>query len=272
MRNAGAALLVAALAGPGCKQQAPPAPEKATPVAAAARDARPDPCAELRGRLCAQFGGSSEVCAMAKEKTRLFSDQGCLRMLSQYENTAATALGYVEARRVLQGRDHLTPHGPAPTVGSAVAPLTLVLFSDFTDPECGRASGVATSLRNLFADRARLVFRQFPSPKRPEAHLAAEASLAAHAQGKFWAFHDVVFGNPQAQARPALERYARAAGLDLRRFGKALDQHTYAADVDGDVELGRKLGIGGVPALFVNGKSVPVPYGTTELEDLLGPP
>ncbi|MBN2574199.1 MAG: thioredoxin domain-containing protein [Deltaproteobacteria bacterium] len=202
---------------------------------------------------------------MAKEKSALFSGEGCSRMLARYEDTAASARDYVEAKRALQEREQRTSHGLAPTVGSVDAPVTLVLFSDFTDPECGRASGMATSLGNLFASRARLVFRQFPSPRRPGAHLAAEASLAAHAQGKFWAFHDVVFGNPQAHDRPALERYARAAGLDLRRFGKALDQHTYAADVQADVELGRKLGIGVVPALFANGKSVRVPYGVDEL-------
>jgi protein-disulfide isomerase len=209
---------------------------------------------------------------MAEEKTARFSAEGCLRMLSRYEDTAATALGYVEAKRVLRGREQVTPHGLAPTVGFDAAPLTLVLFSDFTDPECGRASGMATSLQNLFASQARLVFRQFPSTRRPGARLAAEASLAAHAQGKFWAFHDVAFGNPQAHDRAALERYAEAAGLDLPRFRKALDQHSYAADVDADLELGRKLGIGGVPALFANGKSVPVPYGASELEALLGQP
>jgi len=272
MRGPGAALLAAALALPGCKRQADRPPRTAVPTAVATVDAQPAHCLELRNRLCAQFGESSEVCAMAKEKTGIFSPEACLRMLSRYEDTAAQALAYVEAKRALQGRDQLTPHGVAPTVGSAAAPLTLVMFSDFTDPECGRASGIATSLRNLFASQARLVFRQFPSPRRPDAHLAAEASLAAHAQGKFWAFYDVLFGNPQAHDRAALERYAEAAGLDLRRFQQALAQHAYAADVDADVELGRKLGIAGVPALFLNGKSVRVPYGTAELAELLGTP
>ena len=266
MRSAGAALLTAALLFPVCKQeQAPRVRGKTASVAVATPDAQPASCVELRSRLCAQFGTSSEVCAMVREKTALFSGKGCSTMLERYADTAASAQGYVEAKRALREREQLTLHGLAPSVGSAAAPLTLVLFSDFTDPECGRAAGIATSLKNLFASQARLVFRQFPSRQRPDAHLAAEASLAAHAQGKFWAFHDVMFGNPQAHDRAALVRYASAARLDLRRFNKALDQHTYAADVDADIELGRRLGIGGVPALFVNGNSVPVPYGVDEL-------
>jgi protein-disulfide isomerase len=110
-----------------------------------------------------------------------------------------------------------------------------------------------------------LVFRQSPSHNRPDAHLAAEASLAAHAQGKFWAYHDILFGNPQAHDRAALERYAREAGLDTARFRKALDRHTFAADVDADVELGRNLSVRAVPTMFANGKVVPYPYTQDEL-------
>ena len=202
---------------------------------------------------------------MAREKTEIFSAEACLKMLSNYENTAATALGYIEAKRVLTARDQLTPHGPAPGLGSSDARLTLVVFSDFSDPEAGRASPLATTIKNLYPDRVRLVFRQFPSPRRGDAHLAAQASLSAHAQGKFWAFHDILFGNPQAHDRAALERYAKEIGLDLARFRKALDQRTFATDVDADMELGRKLNVGRVPALFVNGKSVRMPYGVDEL-------
>jgi protein-disulfide isomerase len=206
---------------------------------------------------------------MAQEKTKIFSAEACIKMLSNYENTAATALGYVDAKRALTARDQLTPHGLAPSVGEPAAPITLVLFADFTNSNCARASAMATSLRNLYSSQARLVFRQLPSAKRPEAHLAAQASLAAHAQGKFWRFYEVLFGNTQAQDRAALERYAQEAGLDLPTFKKALDRRTYAPDVDADIELARKLGISEVPMLFANGRAVSMPYGVTELAELI---
>jgi protein-disulfide isomerase len=202
---------------------------------------------------------------MATTQTAVFSPERCAAMLAKYEATAASALRYAEARQALTAHDQPTPHGPAPSVGAADARVTLVVFSDFGNPEAGRGAPVATVVENLYRDKVRLVFRQFPSHNRPDAHLAAEASLAAHAQGKFWAYHDILFGNPQAHDRAALERYAREAGLDTARFRKALDRHTFAADVDADVELGRNLSVRAVPTMFANGKVVPYPYTQDEL-------
>jgi protein-disulfide isomerase len=205
---------------------------------------------------------------MATTESASFRAERCAAMLARYEDYAASALRFVEGRRELGARDQRTPHGPAPSLGPDDATVTLVLFCDFDAPDCGRVSPLATTIRNLHPD-VRLVFRQFPLRSHAGAHRAAQASLAAHAQGKFWAFHDVLFGNPQAHERPALERYAKAAGLNVAAFKLALDRGTFAADVDADLELGRKLGISAVPALYVNGRSVRVPYGAAELAELL---
>jgi protein-disulfide isomerase len=202
---------------------------------------------------------------MAGEQTRSFSPERCAAMLARYEQTAAAALRFAEGKRTLTAREQSTPHGPAPSLGKADAPLTIVIFADFDDDECSRGSPLATAIKNLYADRVRLVFRQFPLATHANAHLVAQASLAAHAQGKFWAYHDVLFGNPQNHNRAALERYARAAGLDLAQFRKALDHRTFAADVDADIELGRKVSVASVPSVFLNGKAVRVPYGVDEL-------
>ena len=65
--------------------------------------------------------------------------------------------------------------------------------------------------------------------------------------------------------RAALGRYAKAAGLDLVAFDEALDGHEFTADVDADRDLGKKLGIGELPALFVNGNNVvSFPLGEAE--------
>jgi hypothetical protein len=118
---------------------------------------------------------------------------------------------------------------------------TLVEFSDFQSADCGRAAPMARMLRELFPDRVRFVFRQYPSTRHPDAHLAAEASLAAHAQGKFWEHHDVLFANPHDLRRPALERYAAEIGLDLAAFRHALDARLFAEDVDADIALGHSV-------------------------------
>lgn len=128
---------------------------------------------------------------------------------------------------------------------------------------------MARIVTNLYPERVRVVFRQYPSPTHPDAHLAAEASLAAHAQGKFWPYHDLLFANPQALERAALERYASEVGLDLAAFRDALDSRRFAADVDADVALGHKVQALERPSVYANGKRVNVPYGVSELSTLV---
>ncbi len=108
----------------------------------------------------------------------------------------------------------------------------------------------------------RFVFKQFPLNFHANAHLAAEAALAAHAQGRFWPYHDLLFAHQSALARADLEGYATQIGLDLTAFRAALDNHTDAAAVDADVHQGESLGVAGTPAFFFNGRLVTgaVPY------------
>ena len=215
MRETAATCFAVALVVAACKPHSP----QPRVVAPSLADARPPAnCQILRNRLCAQFGQGSDVCAMAGEQTRSFSPERCAAMLARYEHTAASALRFAEGKQALPAREQSTPHGAAPSLGKADAPLTIVIFADFDDDECSRGSPVATAIKNLYADRVRLVFRQFPLATHANAHLAAQASLAAHAQGKFWAYCEVLFGNPQDHSRAALERYAQAAGLDLGRL------------------------------------------------------
>jgi protein-disulfide isomerase len=262
-----ATLLALALAVASC-QRPSSRPLLANPAGADAGSSLP--CRTLSSRLCAQFGQVSDVCALAGEETRTFASERCAAMLARYEQTASSALRFTEGQRTLRAHEQTLVHSLAPSLGPPDAPVTLVVFADFDDGDCARASPMATTIKNLYSDRVRLVFRQFPLAVHPNAHLAAEASLAAHAQGKFWAFHDLLFGNPQAHDRAALDRYAREAGLDCARFRKALDQRSFATDVDADIDLGHKLGIDAVPAVFANGRRALVPYGVDELSRLVG--
>jgi Na+:H+ antiporter, NhaA family len=91
----------------------------------------------------------------------------------------------------------------------------------------------------------------------PHARLAAEAALAAGAQGKFWEMHDALFADQRHLERADLERHAAALHLDLGKFRRALDVHTYAARVDADLALAERLGIGATPTFVVDGQRVP---------------
>jgi hypothetical protein len=73
-------------------------------------------------------------------------------------------------------------------------------------------------LREKYKDDVRVVYRHMTMTMHPRAALAAEAGVAAAEQGKFGAFHDQLFADFGKLSCADLERFARAAELDLRRF------------------------------------------------------
>jgi protein-disulfide isomerase len=217
-------------------------------------------CTTLVDKLCNDIGKETKTCAMVREKTGSFPAARCKEMLGQYDGV----LG--ELKQMEKAEAPLSPElatrqaqGDAPGFGPANAKVTVVEYSDFECPFCGRAAEVVEKLKAKYGTQVRFVFRQYPLPMHANATLAAEASLAAHAQGKFWPFHDLLFQNQRSLDRKSLEEFATKAGLDMGKFKKALDDHTHAAMVKSDMKLGEEAGVSGTPTLFVGTERVSNP-------------
>lgn len=214
-------------------------------------------CDKLVKSLCDAVGQDTQSCALVRQQTPQFAPERCHAMLEHVSEIVADLKKMEVANQPLAAELRAAiAKGPAPGFGSEQARVTVVEFSDFQCPFCSRASGVVHQIREKYGDRVRFVFRQFPLGMHPHAREAAEASLVAHAQGKFWEFHDQMFKNQGALDRASLEGYAKAAGLDVSGFTKALDDHKAAAQVDDDLKLGESVGVQGTPTLFVNGTRV----------------
>jgi Na+/H+ antiporter NhaA len=138
--------------------------------------------------------------------------------------------------------------------GPAEAPVTVVEYGDFECPYCGRAEPVVRELLADFGD-VHYVWRHLPlSDVHPNAELAAEASEAATAQGRFWEMHDQLLDH-QGELRPRdLRDYAAGLGLDLERFEDDLRRHVHAPRVEEDVDSADASGVTGTPTFFVNGR------------------
>jgi protein-disulfide isomerase len=100
----------------------------------------------------------------------------------------------------------------------------------------------------------KVVFRHQPLPFHNNAKIAAEASMAAHDQGKFWQMHDKLFANQQALERASLEKYASELGLDMGKFKAALDSGKFTKRVEADSAAGAAVGANGTPTFFINGR------------------
>jgi protein-disulfide isomerase len=83
---------------------------------------------------------------------------------------------------------------------------------------------------------------------------AALAAMAAHEQGKFWEFHDLVFANQAKMNRDQYVAYAKELKLDVAKFSKSMDDATFKPQIEADKAEAAQLGVSGTPAFFVNGK------------------
>jgi len=144
-----------------------------------------------------------------------------------------------------------------PSIGNPKAQVTIVEFSDFQCPFCLRVAPTLKKLRATYGDKVRVVWKDFPLTQiHPQAFKAGEAGHCAAEQGKFWEYHDQLFGNQEALMPDDLKKYAAAVGMDKERFNSCLDMSKHAEVVRDGVAQGTRLGINSTPTVFVNGRRV----------------
>jgi protein-disulfide isomerase len=100
----------------------------------------------------------------------------------------------------------------------------------------------------------RLIYKDFPLPSHDLAMPAAEAARCAGEQGRYWAYHDVLFDRQPRFQRDDLVAYAMNLKLDRDRFERCLDRRTFRAAVEADFAEGRELGVRSTPTFLINGK------------------
>ena len=102
----------------------------------------------------------------------------------------------------------------------------------------------------------KIIYKDFPLPIHPNAPKAAEASRCAREQGKYWEYHDVLFANNNALEVANLKKFAADLKLDMAKFDACLDSDKFAQEIAKDIEEGNRVGVGGTPAFFINGRSL----------------
>ncbi len=156
------------------------------------------------------------------------------------------------------GRDHIR--------GPVDAPLTLLEFADFECAFCGQATGMVDELRRRFGDELRYVFRHLPLPDvHPYSELAAQASEAAAAQGRFWEYHDILFRNQDQLELEDLLGYAGELDLDVERFARELEEGVHSPRVREDVASSEASGARATPTFFVGDRRHVGPYDAETL-------
>jgi protein-disulfide isomerase len=178
-----------------------------------------------------------------------------------------------------------------PSMGDKDAKVTLVEFTDYQCPFCGRAyrqTYPPVVAEYVKTGKVRYVLHEYPLTQlHPNAFKAAEAARCAGDQGKYWEMHDRLFGDQKALDEKGLEASAQALGLDAGKFKQCLDTGKFKAEIQSEIETGKKLGVTGTPTFFLGptgndpdafkatqkiGGAFPYTAFKKAIDDLISPP
>ena len=146
--------------------------------------------------------------------------------------------------------------------GDKNAKVTIVEFSDYECPFCKRnydQSYVQLKKEYIDTGKVKYVLRDFPLSFHPQAQKAAEAAECAGEVGgdeAYFKMHDKLFGEGVEGGVATFKTYAKAIGLDQKKFDSCLDSGKMAPEVAKDQADGASYGVQGTPAFFVNGKLI----------------
>jgi protein-disulfide isomerase len=150
----------------------------------------------------------------------------------------------------------VTVRADDPVKGPALAPVTVVLFSDFQCPFCSKVGPNLKQIERAYGEKVRIVWKHLPLAFHASALPAAKAAEAARTQGKFWEMHDRLFAGQQALSEASYLQHAKELGLDVGRFRRDMASDATAKRVGDDQQLAASVGASGTPTLFVNCRKV----------------
>jgi protein-disulfide isomerase len=171
------------------------------------------------------------------------------------QSNAAQAANAQDPQKVTR---YTVDEGGNPAIGPQGAPVTIIEFSDYQCPYCRQwYSEVYQRLLQNYPDKIRFVYRDFPlSSIHPDAAAAAEAANCAGEQGRYYDYHDELFGGELGLGAQAYVQYAKELGMDLAKFNDCMSTHRFKGEVDADTQYAENLGVRSTPTFFINGVAI----------------
>ncbi|MCI0453375.1 MAG: DsbA family protein [Candidatus Dadabacteria bacterium] len=151
--------------------------------------------------------------------------------------------------------------------GNQNAPITLIEFCDYESFFCRKFhEDVMPNIQNnLIKDgKIRYVYMDFPKETHKNAIPVANAVRCAGDQGKFWEVFDLAYSSNDYLDVQKILGASKELGLNQGELEKCIKSNKYAPDIDGEIELGKKLGVNVVPSLYIgktgDGSEIEVTY------------
>lgn len=149
----------------------------------------------------------------------------------------------------------------SPFLGPPNAPVVLVMFMDFQCPYCVKLHSIVENIRKEFPKDVKVVLKHFPLSGHKFAMKAAQASMAAHAQGKFWDYLARINADYRNLSDKKLEEFRDALTLDKAQFDTMMNASETVEKINRDRQEGIDAGVKATPTVFVNGRKIkPLSY------------
>jgi len=128
---------------------------------------------------------------------------------------------------------------------------------------------------DAYPGKIRLVIKNYPYKYRDFSRIAAEASLAARDQDKYWEMHDLLISRSPKLDRESLIAYAGELGLDVEKFTGSIDNNKHKTAIDRDIKLAESMDLYNTPTFYINGRQVigerPFDFFKKIIDEELGP-
>lgn len=118
------------------------------------------------------------------------------------------------------------------------------------------AGPTVKKIMEAYQGKVRLVIKNYPYKYRDYSRIAAEASLAAKEQGKYWEMHDILIKRSPKIDRASLIGYAKELGLDVKKFTESIDSQKFKKEIDADIKLATDMDLFNTPTFYINGRQV----------------
>lgn len=159
--------------------------------------------------------------------------------------------------------------------GGDGSPVVVQEFADFQCPACRALSKDTEQLHKEFGDRVLFVFRNYAldnscnSAIQQKMHefscKAAVMARCAGQYGKFWAYHDLVYGNQTDINNLRLKEWAQKIGLTSDQIEACWTNKDLLLKIQDDIAVGNRLGLDSTPTIYINGRKV---VGGHAIDDL----
>lgn len=176
--------------------------------------------------------------------------------LQKYEEVQRQAQLQESSRLFKANLADLNSNPNSPFVGPEDAKIVLVEFFDFS---CGYCKRLAPSVEEIIKKNpdVKVVFKPVTFVSAISKY-AAQASLAAHKQGKFVEMYTAMLGSQARLTEETINSMAEKAGLNMEKFKADVASKEVQDAIKEVADLSNKLQIRGVPSLILNGTQIQV--------------